>query len=186
MWYVPYSMAAAESHAGVARQACMFFRNAVVRNPENKDPILAKGAEPLLRKAKALHPKDCMDVSSAAMRDLGCKNYNEVRPVVLCMSDHSAPLHIDFLRPDSRLCRRNGRRAVSSDCLLMFTCTYSPPTPMSPPIRPGITVCSLCTCTHLHPTQLTPPLRPGVIYPRMAIMGKALNRRAPLDAGPYT
>lgn len=64
-------------HKGVQRASCMFFRNAVVRNPENKAPILATNAEALLRLAKKNHPEECMDVSSAAMRDLGCDNYNE-------------------------------------------------------------------------------------------------------------
>ena len=71
------AMSAAKMHKGVQRASCMFFRNAVVRNPENKAPILATDAEELLRLAKKNHPNECMDVSSAAMRDLGCDNYNE-------------------------------------------------------------------------------------------------------------
>jgi hypothetical protein len=48
-----------------------------VRNEENKPKLLDYGVEPLLRTAKRNHPKVCMDVSSACMRDLGCENYNE-------------------------------------------------------------------------------------------------------------
>lgn len=59
------------------RQACMAVRNMVVRNPELRAPFLAKDMEPLLRAAKAKHPKACKDVASAALRDLGLDNYNE-------------------------------------------------------------------------------------------------------------
>jgi hypothetical protein len=48
-----------------------------VRNEENKPKLLDNGVEALLRAAKRNHPKTCMDVSSAALRDLGCDNYNE-------------------------------------------------------------------------------------------------------------
>lgn len=48
-----------------------------VRNEENKPKLLDNGVEALLRAAKKNHPKTCMDVSSAALRDLGCENYNE-------------------------------------------------------------------------------------------------------------
>ena len=48
-----------------------------MRNEENKPKLLDYGVEPLLRTAKRNHPKVCMDVSSACMRDLGCENYNE-------------------------------------------------------------------------------------------------------------
>jgi len=65
------------AHAGVQRQACMFFRNAVVRNPELRSVALATSAEASLRLAKKNHPKHCGDVASAALRDLGCDNYNE-------------------------------------------------------------------------------------------------------------
>jgi len=71
------AMQLAKESKGVQRQACMFLRNVVVRNPENKPLVLAGGAEDLLRAAKKLHPNECMDVSSAAMRDLGCENYND-------------------------------------------------------------------------------------------------------------
>jgi hypothetical protein len=65
------------AHAGVQRQACMFFRNAVVRNPELRSVALATSAEASLRLAKKNHPKHCGDVATAALRDLGCDNYNE-------------------------------------------------------------------------------------------------------------
>ena len=64
-------------HAGVQRQACMFFRNAVVRNPELRSVALATTAEQSLRLAKRNHPRECGDVATAALRDLGCDNYNE-------------------------------------------------------------------------------------------------------------
>jgi hypothetical protein len=44
------------AHAGVQRQACMFFRNAVVRNPELRSVALATSAEASLRLAKKNHP----------------------------------------------------------------------------------------------------------------------------------
>ena len=69
--------AAGVSHAGLQRQACMFFRNAVVRNPELRAAALATTAEASLRSAKKNHPAACADVATAALRDLGCDNYNE-------------------------------------------------------------------------------------------------------------
>ena len=65
------------SHAGLQRQACMFFRNAVVRNPELRAVALSTTAEASLRSAKKNHPAACADVATAALRDLGCDNYNE-------------------------------------------------------------------------------------------------------------
>ena len=65
------------SHAGLQRQACMFFRNAVVRNPGLRAAALATTAEASLRSAKKNHPAACADVATAALRDLGCDNYNE-------------------------------------------------------------------------------------------------------------
>eukprot|EP00976_Prorocentrum_cordatum_P117863 1196374-Prorocentrum_minimum.AAC.2 len=61
----------------VQRQACMCLRNAVVRNPENKPRILQSGAEALILAAKRDHSSLCIDVGSAALRDLGCENYNK-------------------------------------------------------------------------------------------------------------
>ena len=69
--------AAGVSHAGLQRQACMFFRNAVVRNPELRAAALATTAEASLRSAKKNHPAAGADVATAALRDLGCDNYNE-------------------------------------------------------------------------------------------------------------
>jgi hypothetical protein len=60
--------------AGAARQACMAVRNMVVRNPELRGPFLERGAEALLRGAKAAFPV-CGDVGSAALRDLGLDQY---------------------------------------------------------------------------------------------------------------
>tara|TARA_B110000977_G_scaffold131133_2_gene167143 strand:+ start:9469 stop:11208 length:1740 start_codon:yes stop_codon:yes gene_type:complete len=64
-------------HKGVQRQCCMFFRNAVVRNQELRGQMLATTVEQSLRLAKKNHPSFCMDVATAALRDLGCPNYNE-------------------------------------------------------------------------------------------------------------
>ena len=72
------AMSKARTHAGVQRQCAMFLRNAVVRNPENVPAVLLNtDAEALLRLSKKNHPRECVDVASAAMRDLGCENYNE-------------------------------------------------------------------------------------------------------------
>ena len=76
--HVVDAMSRARSHKGLQRQCAMFLRNAVVRNPENVPLILNNtDAEALLRLSKKMHPKECVDVASAAMRDLGCDNYNE-------------------------------------------------------------------------------------------------------------
>ena len=72
------AMSRARAHKGLQRQCAMFLRNAVVRTPENVPLILNNtDAEALLRLSKKNHPKECVDVASAAMRDLGCDNYNE-------------------------------------------------------------------------------------------------------------
>jgi hypothetical protein len=67
----------APAHAGIQRAACLFVRNAVSRCPDNAALALRCGFEPLLRVAKRRHPRECVDVGSAALRDLGCENYNE-------------------------------------------------------------------------------------------------------------
>ena len=67
----------APAHAGIQRAACLFARNAVSRCPDNVALALRCGFEPLLRDAKRRHPRECVDVGSAALRDLGCENYNE-------------------------------------------------------------------------------------------------------------
>ncbi|KAF5829233.1 hypothetical protein DUNSADRAFT_16391 [Dunaliella salina] len=59
----------------VCRQACILMRNMVVRNPELRPAFLEKGAEGVVRAAKAAHPLSCKDVGSAALRDLGLENY---------------------------------------------------------------------------------------------------------------
>ena len=65
------------THPGLQRQACMFFRNAVARAPELRAVALATTAESSLRAAKRNHPRACADVATAALRDLGCDDYNE-------------------------------------------------------------------------------------------------------------
>lgn len=49
----------------------------VARNPELRPAYLERGAEALLRAAKAAHPAACKDVGAAALRDLGLDNYND-------------------------------------------------------------------------------------------------------------
>ncbi len=61
----------------VQRQCCIVLRNMVVRNPELRPVYLGQGAEALLRAAKKAHPKTCLDVGYAALRDLGLDKYNE-------------------------------------------------------------------------------------------------------------
>ncbi len=61
----------------VQRQSAILLRNMVVRNTENRPLFLDGGAEALLRAAKKAHPRNCTDVGSAALRDLGLDNYNE-------------------------------------------------------------------------------------------------------------
>lgn len=61
--------------AGVQRQACMAIRNMVVRNLELRPVAQGKGLEALIRKARARHPKQCDDVGSAALRDMGLDDY---------------------------------------------------------------------------------------------------------------
>ncbi|EFJ47195.1 hypothetical protein VOLCADRAFT_105247 [Volvox carteri f. nagariensis] len=71
---------AMQRHAGrahVQRQACLVTRIMVARNPELRPLFLERGAEALLRAAKAAHPASCRDVGSAALRDLGLDNYND-------------------------------------------------------------------------------------------------------------
>ena len=63
--------------SGLQRAACMFLRNTAARNLELRPLMLERGAEALLRAAKAAHPATCTDVGSAALRDLGAVNYNE-------------------------------------------------------------------------------------------------------------
>jgi len=69
-------MSALPSEQWVQRQGCMAIRNLVARNPEHKDDLLGKGAEPLLRKAQSRHPQACKDVGGAALRDLGFDDYD--------------------------------------------------------------------------------------------------------------
>eukprot|EP00955_Chlamydomonas_euryale_P048668 354055-Chlamydomonas_euryale.AAC.1 len=68
------------SSGAVLRQACAALRNMVVRNPELRAPLLAKGAEERLRAAKSAHAKVLSDVASAALRDLGLDNYSDAAP----------------------------------------------------------------------------------------------------------
>jgi len=63
--------------SGLQRAACMYLRNSAARNLELRPLMLERGAEALLRSAKAAHPGTCTDVGSAALRDLDAENYNE-------------------------------------------------------------------------------------------------------------
>jgi hypothetical protein len=70
-------MSAFPSAPGLQRAACMYLRNSAARNLELRPLMLERGAEALLRAAKAAHAGTCTDVGSAALRDLGADNYNE-------------------------------------------------------------------------------------------------------------
>ncbi|GAB4823190.1 hypothetical protein N2152v2_010236 [Parachlorella kessleri] len=63
------------------RQACMALRNIAARNPEIRPVLLEKGTEGVLRRVKQAFPGPAgalvRDCSSAALRDLGCDNYND-------------------------------------------------------------------------------------------------------------
>ena len=59
----------------MSMQACMALRNAVARSTDLRGPLLAAGAEPLLRAAQRRHPAACADVGAAALRDLGLEDY---------------------------------------------------------------------------------------------------------------
>jgi hypothetical protein len=59
------------------RQGCMALRNIAARCPEERQVLLAEGAEKLLREVKKVFPSSCQDVGSAALRDLGLDNYNK-------------------------------------------------------------------------------------------------------------
>lgn len=61
----------------VQRQACIALRNLVARCKDQQSAILGIGAEEAIRSAKLAFPSACKDVGSAALRDLGCDNYNE-------------------------------------------------------------------------------------------------------------
>lgn len=58
------------------RQGCMAIRNIAARCPEERQVLLAEGAEKLLRGVKKVFSSSCEDVGSAALRDLGLDNYN--------------------------------------------------------------------------------------------------------------
>eukprot|EP00163_Fabomonas_tropica_P029543 TRINITY_DN6364_c0_g1_i1.p1 TRINITY_DN6364_c0_g1~~TRINITY_DN6364_c0_g1_i1.p1 ORF type:complete len:490 (+),score=104.01 TRINITY_DN6364_c0_g1_i1:56-1525(+) len=59
------------SALNVQQHACMAIRNLVVRNPENKKPLLDDGAEELCN--LAMQAESNRDHAKAALRDLGCK-----------------------------------------------------------------------------------------------------------------
>ncbi len=59
------------------RQGCMALRNIAARCPEERQVLLAEGAEKLLREIKVALPESCHDVGSAALRDLGLNKYND-------------------------------------------------------------------------------------------------------------
>ena len=61
----------------VQRQACIALRNLVARCKDQQGIILGLGAEEAIRAAKQAFPASCSDVGSAALRDLGCDDYNQ-------------------------------------------------------------------------------------------------------------
>lgn len=60
----------------VQRQACIAFRNLIARCKEYSQALLDLGTEQAIKAAKTNFPMACQDVGSAALRDLGCDNYN--------------------------------------------------------------------------------------------------------------
>lgn len=79
MWLQATREACSSSNARlaqwVARQACMALRNTAGRCPELREPLLGMGCELLLRTVHQRFAAACADVSSAALRDLGCEDY---------------------------------------------------------------------------------------------------------------
>ena len=78
-------------HQWAQRQACAAIRNLVSRSPELRPVLLAwpssssekseksensNKLEPLLREARDRYPEACGDVGAAALRDLGCDDYD--------------------------------------------------------------------------------------------------------------
>lgn len=66
-------------HQWAQRQACAAIRNVVSRSPELRQLLLSPeqgGVEPLLRRARDRYPEACGDVGAAALRDLGCDDYD--------------------------------------------------------------------------------------------------------------
>lgn len=61
----------------VQRQACIAFRNLVSRCKEHRKELLAIGVEGSIRQAKRNFPAACQDVGAAALRDLGCEEYDQ-------------------------------------------------------------------------------------------------------------
>ena len=78
----PTAAAAAFSrnpHQWAQRQACAAIRNVVSRSLELRPLLLSPGqggVEPLLRRARDRYPAACGDVGAAALRDLGCDDYD--------------------------------------------------------------------------------------------------------------
>ena len=70
-------------HQWAQRQACAALRNLVSRSPELRPVILLSSkeqgghcVEALLRAARDRYPEACGDVGAAALRDLGCEDYD--------------------------------------------------------------------------------------------------------------
>lgn len=61
----------------IQRQCCMVIRNCAVSCTSFKSSLLNSGAAQLVRAAKYAHPSHCIDVGSAALRDLDCSDYND-------------------------------------------------------------------------------------------------------------
>jgi len=64
-----------ETCGKVLRQCCILIRNIAVRNQDTRDYLVANNVTAQLHDLKALHPRSCIDVGSAALRDLGCDDY---------------------------------------------------------------------------------------------------------------
>ena len=66
-------------HQWAQRQACAAIRNVVSRSLELRPLLLSPeqgGVEALLRRARDRYPDACGDVGAAALRDLGCDDYD--------------------------------------------------------------------------------------------------------------
>lgn len=80
------------------RSCCILVRNGAAQDEKIKGILLAEGAEDLLRLAKRSHPEKCLDVGSAALRDLGCTNYNEGwKPRTVVLGIDGDVIHTDEL-----------------------------------------------------------------------------------------
>ena len=92
-------------HQWAQRQACAAIRNLVSRNPELRPVLLSWSSgeqgdngdkiEPLLREARDRYPDACGDVGAAALRDLGCDDYDGKKKKKNAASMNSTGAYVD-------------------------------------------------------------------------------------------